>query len=327
MSVYTSINTSELSSFLQHYRVGQLLEYSGIESGIENTNYFVTTTNGQYVLTLFEQHSAGELPFFLDLTAFLAEHQIPSAHPEQNKSGKYLDELKSKPAALVARLSGQSVTRANKEQCTAVGKVLARLHVASQHFPYSRANLRGPGWWASTAHALYPKISAEDTALLKDELSFQASYRNNKLPRGIIHADLFRDNILFDQNRLTGLIDFYYACTDVLLFDVAITVNDWCSNDDGGLDPLLLEAFLGAYQQVRPFEDEELVAWPVMLRAAALRFWLSRLHDLHFPRPGEMTHTKDPDAFRRILSNRREKSYPITPLDSKAGVKLSNEIR
>jgi homoserine kinase type II len=322
MSVYTSISTSELSGFLEHYRVGQLLEYSGIESGIENTNYFVTTTDGQYVLTLFEHHSADELPFFLDLTAFLAEHQIPSAHPEQTRDGKYLDELKSKPVALVARLSGQSVTRANKEQCVAVGEVLARLHVAAQHFPYSRANPRGPGWWASTAHALYRKISADDTVLLKDELGFQASYQNNKLPRGIIHADLFRDNILFDQNRLTGLIDFYYACTDVLLFDVAITVNDWCSNDDGGLDPLLLEAFLGAYQQVRLFGDDELVAWPVMLRAAALRFWLSRLHDLHFPRPGEMTHTKDPNTFRRILSNRRDKSYPIIPPDSKAMARL-----
>jgi homoserine kinase type II len=322
MSVYTSIDPSELSGFLEHYRVGQLVEYSGIESGIENTNYFVTTTDGQYVLTLFEQHSADELPFFLDLTAFLAEHQIPAAHPEQNKGGKYLDELKSKPAALVARLNGQSVTRASKEQCAAVGDVLARMHVAAQHFPYTRANPRGPGWWATTAHALYRKISPDDTALLKDELNFQASYRNNKLPRGIVHADLFRDNILFDKNKLTGLIDFYYACTDVLLFDVAITVNDWCSNKDGGLDPLLLEMLLSAYQQVRPFDKEELVAWPVMLRAAALRFWLSRLHDLHFPRPGEMTHTKNPNAFRQILGNRREKSYAITPLDSRAKARL-----
>lgn len=322
MSVYTSINPSELSGFLEHYRVGQLVEYSGIESGIENTNYFVTTTDGQYVLTLFEQHSADELPFFLDLTAFLAEHQIPAAHPEQNKGGKYLDELKSKPAALVARLSGQSVTRANKEQCAAVGDILARMHVAAQHFPYTRANPRGPGWWATTANALYQKISPDDTALLKDELGFQASYRNNKLPRGIVHADLFRDNILFDKNRLTGLIDFYYACTDILLFDVAITVNDWCNNKYGGLDPLLLEMLLSAYQQVRPFDNEELVAWPVMLRAAALRFWLSRLHDLHFPRPGEMTHTKNPNAFRRILSNRREKSYTIAPLDSRAKARL-----
>lgn len=322
MSVYTSISTSELSGFLEHYRVGQLVEYSGIESGIENTNYFVTTTDGQYVLTLFEQHSADELPFFLDLTAFLAEHRIPAAHPEQNKGGKYLDELKSKPATLVERLSGQSVTRANKEQCAAVGNMLARMHVVTQHFPYTRANPRGPSWWATTANTLYQKISPDDTALLKDELNFQASYRNNKLPHGIVHADLFRDNILFDKNKLTGLIDFYYACTDVLLFDIAITVNDWCNNKNSGLDPLLLEVLLSAYQQVRPFDNEELVAWPLMLRAAALRFWLSRLHDLHFPRSGEITHTKNPNAFRQILSNRREKSYTIAPLDSRAKARL-----
>lgn len=306
MSVYTRIEQAELESFLSNYQAGQLSNYKGIQSGIENTNYFVNTNTGKFVLTIFEHHTKEELPFFLDLTAFLSEHEIPCAHPKADNSGAYLGELKGKPAALVARLAGTSLEQPRVVHCQAVGQVLANLHNAGQQFPQARANPRGPHWWHETAKALDGHITDTDQELLKNELEFQKQFRFSHLPRGIIHADLFRDNVLFTGDALGGLIDFYYACTDVLLFDLAITVNDWCVNKDLSLDTELTSAMTGAYMQTRPLGQDETEAWPVMLRAAALRFWLSRLYDKHFPRPGEMTHTHDPDVLKNVLIHHRK---------------------
>lgn len=305
MSVYTTVNEDELAAFLARYDHGELVSFEGITSGIENTNYFVTTSDAQYVLTLFEQHTADELPFFLDLTAFLSEHDIPCAHPVANRAGHYLEELNNKPAALVQRLPGASLESPNPDHCRQVGRVLAMLHIHGLVFPQQRENERGPHWWNQTATRLTPHLDSEQQTILKDELLYQASHKHDQLPRGVIHADLFRDNILFDGDRLSGLIDFYYACSDVLVYDLAVTINDWCSSDSGELDRPRYDAMLAGYQQSRPLNDAEMAACPVMLRAAALRFWLSRLHDLHFPRPGEITHTKDPTVFQRILTHRR----------------------
>ena len=310
MSVYTSIDENELRKFLTDYSLGELRSYAGIPSGIENTNYYVTTGQGEYVLTIFEQLEAVEIPFFLDLTAFLSEHEIPCAHPIQSTSGGYLGRLKGKPAALVQRLRGKSVEKPRVAHCAAVGAVLAKLNRAGQSFPQARENARGPRWSKATAEKLYGRLNQEEAELLRGELKFQSRHDFADLTRGIIHADLFRDNVLFEEESLYGLIDFYYACTDVFLFDVAVTVNDWCSKEDGALDGPLL----AAYHENRPMTDNERHAWPAMLRAAALRFWLSRLHDLHFPRPGEITHTKDPDVFKRILVHRIENEYEVRGL-------------
>ncbi len=305
MSVYTPVERDELEAFLQNYPLGELLEYEGISAGIENTNYFVTTADKQMVLTLFENHTADELGYFLDLMAFLAEHDVPSAHPLADNSGNYLRELNGKPAALVMRLKGGGIDATNTEQCAAIGQALAQLHVAGQEFEGRRDNDRGPHWWRTTRDAVFSKLSSDEQALLQEELAFQTSHRFDSLPRGVIHADLFRDNALFDGNTLTGLIDFYYACNDVLLYDVAVTLNDWCSTENGGLDNEKAGAMLAAYSRVRPISEAEEQAWPVMLRAAALRFWLSRLQDMHFPREGELTHIKDPRVFERILRQRQ----------------------
>ena len=304
MSVYTTVEREELEAFLGDYPLGQLVDYEGISAGIENTNYFVTTTHGEYVLTLFEELSAEELPYFLELTAHLSEHGVPCAHPEADNAGHYLRELNGKPAALVRRLDGHNITEANVAQCAAIGEALAVLHREGESFPTIRHNPRGPAWWRQTARQVMPDLRPEDKELLQTELAFQTTFKLEDIPRGVVHADLFRDNALFVDDRLTGIIDFYYACHDALLLDVAITVNDWCSLPDGGLDDTSTMALVDAYRAVRPFTAMERGAWPVMLRAGALRFWLSRLKDSHFPKSGEITKIHDPKVFRDILAHR-----------------------
>lgn len=318
MSVYTPVARDELEAFLLNYELGELLDFQGISAGIENTNYFVTTSEKRLVLTLFENHSAEELGYFLDLMAFLAEHAVPSAHPIADRNGHYLRTLNGKPAALVMRLQGASIEQPGVAQCASIGHALGQLHLSGQQFGGHRDNDRGPHWWHTTRDIVAPKLSDTERAQLDEELAFQRAHRFDSLPRGVIHADLFRDNALFEDATLTGIIDFYYACNDVLLYDVAVTVNDWCSNSDGSLDEEKLLALLSAYRAVRPFTAEEGPAWPVMLRAAALRFWLSRLQDLHFPREGELTHTKDPEVFRTILLQRRAQAEHLLARFSQA---------
>lgn len=301
MSVFTTVTPEQLQLWLRNYSLGELRDLQGIASGITNTNYFVTTERGSYVLTLFEKNTAEELPYFLDLMAHLADRGIPCPHPVASNSGSYLGELNGKPASLVTRLRGSSVEQPGPNHCAAMGAMLARLHLAGQDFPRQMGNPRGPHWWQATARQVLPLLDETRSRLLLQELAHQAGFRASDLPRGVIHADLFRDNVLFEGLQLTGLIDFYYACNDVLAYDLAITVNDWCVDAQGELDTPRLMAMLRAYHQVRPLTASERQAWPVLLRAAALRFWLSRLYDLHFPQPGELTHAKDPEHYRRIL--------------------------
>lgn len=305
MSVFTRVDRLQLEAFLQNYDLGPLRSFEGVPSGIENTNYFVDTERGRYVLTLFEKLSAAELPFFMELTAFLAERQVPCPHPIPDRAGRYLGELKQKPAALVQRLRGASIERPTVAQCAAVGRVLAQLHLAGAEFARRRENDHGISWRSRTAEALAPRLSAETNQFIREELRLDAA-RQTDLPQGVVHADLFRDNVLFEGEQLCGVIDFYYACTDILLLDIAITVNDWCSNTDGELEESPARALLNAYHALRPLTAAERAAWPLMLRTAALRFWLSRLYDLHFPRPGAITHSKDPAVFSNILRRRIE---------------------
>src|SRR3990172_2584704 len=304
MSVFTRVERDQLIKFLKSYPQGTLIEYSGINAGIENTNYYVTTTKDQFVLTLFETLPASELPYFLNLMAFLAEHGIPSAHPIADINGSYIHILNDKPAALVKRLQGKSIEHPTIGHCRAVGAVLGAMHTIGQSFRERRGNDRGPLWWREMEQKLLPYLGREDADIIRNEIRYKTSNRHLNLSRGVVHADLFRDNVLFVDHTLTGIIDFYYACYDVLLYDVAVAINDWCSHEDGTINESLLRVFLGAYQQRHPATKTEHEAWVVMLRAAALRFWLSRLHDLHFPRQGEITHIKDPGIFKQILLKR-----------------------
>ncbi len=304
MSVYTSVELDELERLLRSYSIGGLVDLTGISDGIENTNYFVTTTHGKFVLTLFEVVPRADLPYFLELMAFLAEHGVPSAHPIADGDGQYLQELCGKPAVLVQRLDGAGLNNPSIRHCSVIGAMLAHMHLIGAAFKDHRANDRGPVWWQKVISQVSPRLDAASIALANDEIRFQALRQSAALPAGVIHADLFRDNALFVGDKLTGVIDFYYACNDAYLYDLAVTVNDWCSLPDGDLDVAKLTALTGAYQEQRVVTAEEREMWPVMLRAAALRFWLSRLQDQHFPRAGEITHTKDPEVFKRILRRR-----------------------
>ena len=304
MSVFTRVSDSDAGILLSRFDLGTLQSMEGIASGIENTNYFLSTDRQHFVLTLFELLQPDELPYFLQLMAHLASHGIPCPHPMTDKSGQMLQEVNGKPASIVTRLTGHSIENPDLVQCQAVGDMLARIHLAGADFPMQRDNPRAASWWKQLMPRLRPVLSEADASLLQEEIRYQGLHRLQDLPRGVIHADLFRDNVLFENGKLTGIIDFYFACTDAWLYDLAITVNDWCVEASGTLDNQRCLAMLQAYHQVRPLLPIERGAWPVVLRAAALRFWVSRLFDLHFPREGEITHAKNPDHFRNILQLR-----------------------
>ena len=306
MSVYTVVTPEQLKRFLAGYALGELEQFVGISNGIENTNYFVTTSEGDFVLTLFEVLKAKELPYFLELMAFLAEHNIPSAHPVADRKGRYLRQLNGKPAALVQRLIGASLDRPEPAHCKAIGDQMGRMHIAGRDFEMYREPDRGPEWCASTAAEVMPKLTAADQKLLREELDYQAGVNHDGLPTGVIHADLFRDNALFVGERLTGIIDFYYACNFYFVYDLAVSINDWCNSGDAERDNRNAAELLQAYQKQRGIKEAEIELWPAMLRLAALRFWLSRLRDMYFPRPGEITHIKDPNIFRDVLVKRRD---------------------
>ena len=306
MSVFTTLTLAEARDWLRDFAIGDVVELKGIAAGITNTNYFVITANTRYVLTIFEKNDLDELPYFVDLMAYLAKHNIPCPAPIQDKNGIALHALKGKPALMVSCLKGRDVETPNLAQCVAVAETLARMHVVGVNFQAASHNQRGANWRNQTAQQVLPKLTGDEAKLLKQELAFQAALNLNDCPHGVIHGDLFRDNVLFDGDQLGGFIDFYYACHDVIAYDVAIAVNEWCIEADGHFDALKLKNFLEAYQQVRPFTPAELQLWPALLRRAALRFWLSRLYDFHYPETGELTHAKNPDHFKNILQNRIE---------------------
>lgn len=297
-----------MRDWLKNYSIGHLLSLEGIPAGIENTNYFVDTSHGRYVLTLFEKLTRAELPFYVHLMAHLSRHGIPCPAPIADRDNEYLGTLNGKPAMLATRLAGKSQMAPQAAHCAAVGGMLATMHVAGQSYGRRFANPRGYDWWRAAAPQLLGYLDADDRALLESEMAFQVAARDGGacagLPAGVVHADLFRDNCLMDGERIGGVIDFYFAGDDYLLFDLAVTMNDWCSDEAGELVADRADAMLAAYRDERPLSDAEHRAWPLMLRAAALRFWLSRLYDFHLPRDGEMVHKHDPKRFRDILRAR-----------------------
>lgn len=311
MSVYTEVGRDQLIAFLGDYDLGDLQDYQGISAGIENTNYFVTTSQGEFVLTLFEQHDFSELAYFLNVMTFFFQQGIPSAHPAADRDGHYLKTLAGKPAAIVLRLPGKTVDQvATTGQCAAIGDMLAQMHLVGQKFASRRPSSRGPHWRKQMAKALSPHLDTELADLLKSELDFQKKYADLNLPWGVTHSDLFRDNALFEGDVLSGIIDFYYACDEYLLYDLAVAVNDWCVDASGFLEMGRYQTLMQAYLKRRPLTLAEKENWNLVLRAAALRFWLSRLQDQLFPREGEITQIKNPDAFLKILRQHQQQRLP-----------------
>jgi len=303
MSVYTSVNIKELKIWLQDYAFDNLTDYKGIKSGITNTNYFLMTAHDRFVLTLFEKNTIEDLPYFVDLMSHLATHSFLCPKPILKKNGIALSILKNKPALIVTCLKGKEVTNPEVNHCKAVGKSLAELHVKSANFVAQHQNTRDLSWIKKTAETLFNELPQDESKLLKEEILYQEK-QNYKLPKSTIHGDLFKDNVLFLNDEVSGFIDFYYACTDYLILDVAIAVNDWCVNSDGSFDESRLNAFLDAYKKIRSFNDNEDRAWNDVLRLASLRFWVSRLNDFYHAEEGELTFIKDPNHFKKILKKR-----------------------
>ncbi len=303
---------------MSRLRIGELTALAGITAGIENTNYFADTTQGRYVLTLFERLTFEQLPFYLHLMKHLAGRGIPVPGPQADESGEILHALKGKPAAVVDRLRGRHHLAPDTAHCESVGAMLARMHLAGFDFPLQQPNLRGLAWWEETVPVVVPFLASPQRELIEAELEFQrhvgASAQYAELPRGPIHADLFRDNVMFEDERLTGFFDFYFAGVDTFLFDIAVCLNDWCIDiESGRLDEVRAAAFVAAYDAVRPLTGGELRSMPALLRAAALRFWISRLWDLHLPRDAAMLKAHDPAHFERVLRGRVETPWHFTP--------------
>ena len=314
MAVFTEVTAGEAQALLGELNLGDLRELRGIEGGIENTNYFATTTAGDYVLTLFERLTFEQLPFYLHLMKHLAQRGIPVPDPAANRDGDILHTVCGKPAAVVNRLRGKSELAPGVSHCAAVGAMLARMHLAGRDFNRSQPNLRGLPWWNDTVPVVLPHLDAPQAALLRAELAFQNHVATGStyaaLPRGPVHADLFRDNVMFHEGELTGFFDFYFAGVDTWLFDIAVCLNDWCIDlVTGAHDAQRASAFLQAYGAVRPLSHAERSLLPAMARAGALRFWISRLWDFHLPREASMLKPHDPTHFERVL--RQRVSQPV----------------
>jgi homoserine kinase type II len=324
MAVFTEVPQAEAGALAHKLGLGEVRELRGIQGGIENTNYFLTTERGEYVLTLFERLTFEQLPFYLHLMKHLARRGIPVPEPQAmpasatagNADGEILHKVCGKPAAVVDKLRGKSELAPAPAHCAAVGEMLARMHLAGRDYPRQQPNLRGLAWWNETVPVVLPFVSEAQAALLKSELAFQNHIAGRSayaaLPRGPVHADLFRDNVMFEDGRLTGLFDFYFAGVDSWLFDIAVCLNDWCVDlATGAHDDERARAFLRAYGTVRPLARAERELLPAMLRAGALRFWISRLWDFHLPREAAMLKPHDPADFERVL--RQRVAQPVSP--------------
>jgi homoserine kinase type II len=318
MAVYTVLDVSDCEQLLAHYDCGVYLRHVGIGAGIENTNYFLDTEgahHGRFVLTVFERLTAAQLPYYLEFSAHLAASGLPVPAPQRLKRGPHTGQLftliKGKPAALVARVPGEDVIWPTADHCAQIGSMSARMHLAGKSFKLVQPNLRGLGWMLAQQQPLSAYLPQDVLALLGDELAqqsaFDAQQVRHPLPAGAVHADLFRDNALFEAGRLSGVIDFYFAGDDAWLYDFCVTLNDWCiDHATGALDAPLARAFALAYEAVRPLSEAERAALPMMARRAALRFWISRLADWFMPRAAAVLTPKDPAHFERILTTRRQ---------------------
>lgn len=322
MAVFTSITNEQAQAYLQEYNLGELVSLQGITAGIENTNFFLNTTKGEYVLTIFEVLTFEQLPFYIQLMHHLASKGIKVPMPQIRKDGQLIGKLMGKPASIVTRLMGGYEATPSKAHCILAAEIQAQIHLATQDYPIHQPNLRGLAWWQSSYPKIEPFLSPELNSFyqqaLNEQIEVQHSSTWQNLPGSACHCDLFRDNMLFAgtyQNpTMGGVIDFYFAGVDKWIFDVAVAVNDWCiQRDTGEFIRPNVKAWLQTYHKIRPFTNEERALWPQALRAAALRFWTSRLYDFYLPRAAETLKPHDPTHFERVLKQRFKGYIPELP--------------
>ena len=306
MSVFTPLEQHELEAFLAPFRLGRLRDFQGIVAGTENSNFFVSLEQGEYVLTLIERGPTQDLPFVIELLDVLHQARIPVPHAVRTVEGVALGTLAEKPALLQPRLPGRHVSVPNAAHCSEVGRLLARIHLATRERILERPSDRGPDWMQREGPSLALNLPDKQLPLLRDGLAEIAELKQKfrELPRANLHADLFRDNVLFEGSHLTGVIDFYNACSGPMLYDVAIAVNDWCSHPNGEIDEERSRPLLAAYSALRRFTPAEAELWQPMLRMACVRFWLSRLIAAQNV-VGQQVQVKDPDEFYRLLRARQ----------------------
>lgn len=313
MAVYTDVSDEELEAFIGSYSIGALTSFKGIAEGVENSNYLVHTESGRYILTLYEKRVRGEdLPYFLALMQHLAARGITCPLPVSDREGRTLKQLAGRPAALITFLDGLWVRRPSIEHCAGLGDALARFHLAGRDFPMTRANsLSLPGWQAlfATIGASADGVAKGLSGVIDKELRHLEGHWPNDLPQGVIHADLFPDNVFFLGDKISGLIDFYFACNDMLAYDVAVCLNAWCFESDGSFNVTKARALLEAYEKVRPLTRAELDSLPTLARGAALRFLLTRTYDLINTDANALVKTKDPNEYlRKLRFHQRVKS-------------------
>lgn len=305
MSVYTDVSQPVLKQLLSRYDIGTLQTLRGINQGITNSIYYFKTTLGEYILTIYEQLTVRELPFYTELVDYLVAHDIPCAKTITDKQGIALHQIDDKPAIISVCLPGTTLQTVSTEHCQQLGNTLARFHQVSSGFTQKNNNIRDTAWHEEAAKQVRPHLNQHSQTLLEQEMALLRQQPLHDCPSGIIHYDLFRDNVLFEEDRLSGLLDFNYACWHAFILDLAVCINDWCVQADGELDVIKVKNFIQAYQQVRPLQAIEKASLSVALRLAALRFWLSRLSDILYPSQGYIVQQHNPQTFQIILEKRQ----------------------
>lgn len=305
MAVYTSLSQSEVENFISKFNIGKLKSYKGISDGVTNSNFFINTDICEAVLTVFEDLDFEDLEYYFNFMQHLSSHGFSCPSPLSDKNNNYIHDLKGKPAALISKLSGKVYEEINEKKLIELAKSFAEMHLISLKFKTQKKNLRGLQWMKDTFYLFADKIPSDQRELISDELSFLENIPAD-LPRGVIHADLFRDNVLFVEDTLGGIIDFYYACDDFFIYDIAIVINDWCIDHNGSIIEKRKKLFIEAYDSVRKLNNSEHDALNLYLRLAAMRFLISRFRDQFNAKDAELNTMKDPLFFYEILKNRRQ---------------------
>lgn len=307
MAVYTSLTQNDVQKFLDSYSIGKLIEFEGISEGVTNSNFFINCDSGKYVLTLFEEESLEDLVLFSNLMSSLAQFNYPCPNPVKDKNNKIIQELKNKPAIIISLVPGSITQTISENHCKLIGEKLAQLHLLSNKVDFSRENKRDLSWMKSTFDKLKNNLTQDDLIEIDKELLFLKENTADQLPSGLVHADLFHDNVLFKKDgSVGGVIDFYYASIDKFIYDIAIVVNDWCTYETGEIDLEKLNSFINSYSSIRKILPDEMEKINIYLRLAAMRFLISRFFDFYNQREGQIKNVKDPHRFLTILKYRQQ---------------------